>query len=136
MRTPGSNINWRNPDSQSDMHPGGETCLMRAAASGKNLVLQVSFLIFQSQKRLYIQKCPSVCSEAKPLNSLKSSFFIIHPSSFFIHRLSFFIHPSFISRLLSFSACFITLKLVIFSRFLNLRTIYLLFILWLVKINQ
>ena len=54
LRTPGSNINWRNPDSQSDMHPGGETCLMRAAASGKNLVLQVSFLIFLSCKLMYL----------------------------------------------------------------------------------
>ena len=32
---------------------------------------------------------------------------IIQPSSFFIHSSSFFIHPSFISRLLSFSACWI-----------------------------
>ena len=59
----------------------------------------------------------SVLSSSKPLNSLKSSSFIIQPSSFiifhssFIHHFSFilhssfFIHPSFISRLLSFSAC-------------------------------
>ena len=54
---------------------------------------------------------PSVRLSSKPLNSLKSSSFIIHLSSFiilhssFIHPSSFFIHPSFISRLLSFSAC-------------------------------
>ena len=35
------------------------------------------------------------------------SLFIFHPSSFFNHPSSFFIHPSFISRLLSFSSCFI-----------------------------
>ena len=67
---------------------------------------------------------PSVCLSSKPLNSLKSSSFIIHlssfiilhssfihPSSFFIFlhlSSSFFIHPSFISRLLSFSACYLT----------------------------
>ena len=33
------------------------------------------------------------------------SSFTIHPSSFFIQSSSLFIHPSFISRLLSFSAC-------------------------------
>ena len=37
-----------------------------------------------------------VCQLPKPLNSLKSSPFIIHPSSFIIHPASFFIHPSFI----------------------------------------
>ena len=72
---------------------------------------------FQSRKRLYNHKCPFVGHKAKPFNSLKSSSFIIHLSSFIIlhssfiilhHSSSFFIHPSFISRLLSFSACFIT----------------------------
>ena len=78
---------------------------------------------FQSRKQLYIQQCPfvrsfvrqSVCQEAKPLNSLKSSSFILHHSSiiilhssFFINPSSFFIHPSFISRLLSFSACLLS----------------------------
>ena len=53
--------------------------------------------------------CPFVRSSAKPLNSLKSSSFIIHPSSFIIFHSSIIIlhHSSFIiSRLLSFSACF------------------------------
>ena len=63
---------------------------------------------FQSRKQLYNHKCPSVCLSvslsAKPLNSLKSSSFIIlhssfiilhHPSSsFIIHPSTFFIHPS------------------------------------------
>ena len=57
---------------------------------------------FQSQKQLYIHKCTSVCSSVhlsvcqsqKPLNSLKSSSFIIHPSTFIILHLSFIIHPS------------------------------------------
>ena len=80
-------------------------------------------LVFQSRNWLYNRKylsiCLSirlsVCLKTKPFNSLKSSFFIIHLSSFIIlhssfiilhHSSSFFIHPSFISRLLSFSACF------------------------------
>ena len=54
-------------------------------------------ILFQSRNQLYNHKSPSVSQSAKPLNSLKSSS-IIHCSSFFIH-------PSFISRLLSFSAC-------------------------------
>ena len=53
---------------------------------------------FQLQKRLYIHKClfirSSVCQEAKPLNSLKSSSFILHHSSIIIHPSSFFIHHS------------------------------------------
>ena len=67
------------------------------------------FYAFQSWKQFYIHKCPLVCLsvhlEAKPLNSQKSTSFIIQPSSFIILHSSF-IHPSFISRLLSFSACF------------------------------
>ena len=72
---------------------------------------------FQSRKQLYNRKClsvrPCVCHKAKPFNSLKSSFFIIHLSSFIIlhssfnilHHSSFILHhSSFISRLLSFSA--------------------------------
>ena len=59
---------------------------------------------FQLQKQIYIQKCLFVRMSAKPLNSL--SCFILTHSSFFILPSSFFIHPSFISRLLSFSACF------------------------------
>ena len=44
---------------------------------------------FQSQKRLYIHKCPSICSflclsVIKPLNTLKSSSFILHHSSFIL----------------------------------------------------
>ena len=34
---------------------------------------------------------PFVCLSSKPLNSLKSSSFILHPSSFFIYPESFFI---------------------------------------------
>ena len=70
----------------------------------------------------------NVCLSPKPLNSLKSSSFFIHPSSFFIHTSSFFIHPSeffihpsFISRLLSFSAC---LNLMASLSLFNLFTIY------------
>ena len=54
---------------------------------------------FQSQKWLYNQMsihpfvcssvCPSVCSSSKPLNSLKSSSFVINPSSFIILHSSF-----------------------------------------------
>ena len=54
---------------------------------------------------------PSVCQSAKPLNSLKSSSFIIYPSSFFIHPSSSFIilhHPS------SFYLHFATFKLFSF----------------------
>ena len=56
---------------------------------------------FQSQKRLYIHKCcPSICLSSKPLNILKSSSFIIHPSTFIIlhHPSSSFIilHSSFL----------------------------------------
>ena len=72
---------------------------------------------FQSQKRLYNRKylsvCPFVCHKAKPFNSLKSSFFIIHLSSFIILHSSFiiihhssFLLDSFTLRLLSFSACY------------------------------
>ena len=54
---------------------------------------------FQSRKRLYNHQClfvrPFVCLSSKPLNSLKSSSFIIHLSSFIILHSSF-IHPSFI----------------------------------------
>ena len=73
-------------------------------------------LDFQSRKQLYIHKCLFVCQSQKPLNSLKSSSFIIlhHSSSFFIilhHSSSFFIHPSFILQLLSFSA-FLFLQMI------------------------
>ena len=50
-------------------------------------------IYFQLQKRLYNHQCPSVSLSAKPLNSLKSSSFIIQPSSFFIHP-SFILHHS------------------------------------------
>ena len=57
-------------------------------------------------------RLPISLSVIKTLNSAKSSFFIIHPSSFFSHpssffshNSSFFIHPFFILQLLSFSAC-------------------------------
>ena len=59
-----------------------------------------------------INVCPFVCSFVC-LSVLKQNFQTalsqsLHPSSFIIHHSSFtfFIHPSFISRLLSFSACF------------------------------
>ena len=81
-----------------------------------------SIWTFQSQKRLYIHKCPFVhpsvsLSGSKTLQQLKSFIFhhptfIFHHSSFILHSSfipsSFFIHPSFISRLLSFSACWFT----------------------------
>ena len=56
-------------------------------------------IVIQLQKRLYNQKCPSVCLfislSAKPLNSLKPSSFIILLSSFIIVHSSFIILPSF-----------------------------------------
>ena len=71
---------------------------------------------FQSRKRLYNHRClffcSFVCLSAKPLNSLKSSSFIIHPSSSFVHPSSFFIHPSFISQLLSYSASLLLCSLM------------------------
>ena len=61
---------------------------------------------------VHLLVCPSVCLSANPLNSLKSSSFIIQPSSFFIHpsftihhSSSFYINPFFILQLLIFSAC-------------------------------
>ena len=81
---------------------------------------------FQSRKRLYNHKYPSVrqfvikTPQQLEIIILHHSTFILHhtsfilhhpsfilhhPLSFFIHPISFFIHPSFISRLLSFSAC-------------------------------
>ena len=65
---------------------------------------------FQSQKRLYNHKCPSVRSSIW-LFVLKTpeqlEIIILHQSSFIILHSSFIIfnHPSFISWLLSFSAC-------------------------------
>ena len=66
---------------------------------------------FQSRKRLYNHKCPSVSPSVCHQNpstawNHHTASFILHLSSFFIHPSSLFIHPSFISRLLSFSACF------------------------------
>ena len=57
--------------------------------------------IFQSRKQLHNHM--SIHPSPEPLNSLKSSSFIIQPSSF-----TFFIHPSFILRLLSFTACYLS----------------------------
>ena len=73
--------------------------------------LQLTIFSCKSDNRKCLFVRPSISLKAKPFNSLKSSSFIIHhhPSSFIIilhHSSSFFIHPSFISRLLSFSACF------------------------------
>jgi len=65
-------------------------------------VLVINILFSVAKATLYTHKCLFVCSfichKPKPLNSLKSSFFIVQSSSFIIH-------PSFILRLLSFSAC-------------------------------
>ena len=90
--------------------------LLTACCRGISAVIGILWT-FQSRKRLYNCKCLDVHSsislsvslKAALLISLKSSSFIIHLSSFIILQLlSFFIHPSFISRLLSFSACFYT----------------------------
>ena len=75
---------------------------------------------FQSRKRLYNHKCPSVRlsvhlsvrHKSKPLNSLKSSFFIIHSSSFLILHSSFnILHSSFLhfATFKLFSLFFITM---------------------------
>ena len=32
-----TNINWTNPDSKSETHPGGETCLMMAVLCNSNI---------------------------------------------------------------------------------------------------
>ena len=83
-----------------------------------NFTFSVMKATLQSQMSVHLfvrsSVCPSVIPSAKPLNSLKSSSFILHyssfilhyPSPFFIHPSSIFIHPSFISWLLSFSVCF------------------------------
>ena len=64
--------------------------------------------IFQSRKQLNNHKCLSVCSSVTK-NPQQLEIIIHHPSSFILCLpSSFFIHPSFISRLLSFSACFHT----------------------------
>ena len=55
----------------------------------------------QSQMSVRPSVCPSVCKTPQQLEII----ILHHPLSFFIHPISFFIHPSFISRLLSFSAC-------------------------------
>ena len=72
---------------------------------------------FQSWKQLYNHKCRFVCSfvhlfvrQQNPSTAWNHHpwSFILHDSSFILHQpLSLFIHPSFISRLLSFSACYI-----------------------------
>ena len=56
------------------------------------------------QLQMSVRSCVLKQNPSTAWNHHPSSF-IFHPSSFFIHALSFFIHPSFISRLLSFSAC-------------------------------
>ena len=58
-------------------------------------IIYIYYYIFQSRKRLYNHKCLFVCLSAKTLNSLKSSSFIIHPSTFIILHSSFIILPSF-----------------------------------------
>ena len=65
-------------------------------------------IYFQSRKRLYIHKCLFVCPlVTETLQQL--AIIIIHHSSFNLHHSSFILHHStFISRLLSFSACCIT----------------------------
>ena len=75
-------------------------------------LLKRRFTNFQSRKRLYNHKClfvrPSVCKTPQQFEIIipHHSTFILHHSSFILHHpSSFFIHPSFISRLLSFSAC-------------------------------
>ena len=69
------------------------------------------YLFFQSRKRLYIHKCPSVRSFVRLLvtETLQQlEIIIFHHSSFNLHHSSFILHHStFISRLLSFSACYI-----------------------------
>ena len=62
------------------------------------------FRLFQSRKRLYIHKCLSIWKHSSFF--IHTSSFIILHTSFILHHSSFFIYPSFISRLLSFSACF------------------------------
>ena len=91
---------WVPPSSLSyhSNHSKMMLLLCKVMLSWLNVMKKIKYQFFQSRKRLYIHKCPLV---TKPLNSLKSSSFIIHHSS-----LTFFINSSFISRLLSFSACF------------------------------
>ena len=89
------------------------------AASSVTLSLWFLILCFQSRKQLYIHKCPFVClfrssfinQNPSTVRNHHPSSFNLHPSSFFIHSTSFFIHPSFISWLLSFSACFLFLTM-------------------------
>ena len=66
-------------------------------SSGSHGRFSVAKATLQSPMSVHL----SVCLSAKPLNSLKSSSFIIRHSSFIILH-----YPSFISRLLSFSACY------------------------------
>ena len=80
--------------------------------------LAINLANFQSQKQLYIHKCLSICLSSKPLNSLKSSSFIIFHSSFIILHSSF-IHPSFI--LHHSSSPFIILHHSYFLHFLTFK---------------
>ena len=80
----------------------------------KKYLFSVAKATLHSQMSVRSSVHPSIhsfiCLSAKPLNSLKSSSFIIYPSSFFIHHSSFIIpHSSFLH--------FATFKL--FSLFLN-----------------
>ena len=59
------------------------------------LRLDIYCLVFSRESDSTITNVrTSVCHKSKPLNSLKSSSFIIHPSSFCIHPSSFILHPS------------------------------------------
>ena len=62
-------------------------------------LLEAGVSVFQSRKRLYNHKCPSICPSSVCKTPQQLDIIILHHSSFILH------HPSFISRLLSFSAC-------------------------------
>ena len=69
-------------------------------------MLKLTWLFFSCKRDSIFTNVRSFVShKPKPLNTKSSSSFIIQPSSFMILHSWFFIHPSFISRLLSFSAC-------------------------------
>ena len=105
------------------------------------------FFSQESNSTIYNHKClfvrPSVCQQnpSTAWNHHPSSF-ILHSSSFFIHSSSSFIHPSFISRLLRFSACFIDnekVKELILAIFLIISEVrfYILYLLnWSLIVND
>ena len=79
-------------------------CNLSPIGNGVMQNFQSLFIFSHKSDSTITNVCSSVCLSVRQSQN-PSTAWNHHPSSFILQHSSFFIHPSFISRLLSFSAC-------------------------------